>query len=156
MRRTTPIAERFWPKVDKRGPDECWEWQAYVLPNGYGLIGRGRAGEGMEYAHRQSYLLAHGDIPPGLFVCHRCDNRRCVNPSHLFLGTIADNNADAAAKGRSALGERNGMAKLTDAQVREIRSLKAAGIPQADLARNYGVGPMQISRIVNYQNRRTA
>jgi hypothetical protein len=110
----------------------------------------------MGYAHRASYAINVGPIPDGMFVCHRCDNRRCVNPGHLFLRTALDNNRDAARKGRSAIGERNGGTKFSDATVRQIRALHASGIRQCDLAANFGVSRMQVSRIVRNELRRTA
>ncbi len=95
----TPVAERFWPKVDRRGPDECWEWKAARQAEGYGKMfttNRCRP----ERAHRVSWVLHHGPIPDGMFVLHRCDNPPCVNPAHLFLGTNLDNIEDMGRKGR--------------------------------------------------------
>jgi hypothetical protein len=126
------------------------------MPKGYGQIGRGGRGSGMTYAHRVSYELAHGPIPAGMCVCHRCDNPPCCNPAHLFLGTLGDNNRDSKEKGRTASGERNGQVKLTDEEVRQIRRLHSQGATQRALAFLFGVQFMQVSRIVNFQSRRTA
>ena len=76
------MAERFWAKVDRRGPDDCWEWLAYRQRNGYGKFGRGGRGS-MTTAHRVAYELTFGPIPDGLNIDHLCRNRGCVNPSHL-------------------------------------------------------------------------
>lgn len=95
-----PIAQRFWAKVDKRAPDECWEWTGARFQSGYGSILRGGRGSGCARAHRVSYEMNVGPVPSGMHVLHRCDNPRCVNPGHLWLGTHADNMADRRAKGR--------------------------------------------------------
>lgn len=144
------IGERFWSKVDIRGEDDCWEWTAY-LEDGYGKI---RIAGKSVLAHRVAYELTKGPIPEGLCVCHRCDNRKCVNPRHLWLGTNADNVADREAKGRNRLpdckGEAHGNAKLTAEDVLRIRELyDDGGYTQKEIARLFGIARTQVSRIVN-------
>ena len=89
--------ERFWSKVNKQGINECWEWQSRVIPEGYGQISMGKTNK---YAHRVAYELTHGEIPNGKCVRHTCDNRACVNPKHLLLGTHQDNMDDMVIRGR--------------------------------------------------------
>lgn len=106
-RRQASAEDRFWPKVDKRGPvvtpelGPCWMWIAACFWDGYGIFGVARTSL---KAHRFSWQLAHGAIPQGLHCLHRCDNRRCVNPAHLFLGTNTDNIRDMVKKGRHRPG----------------------------------------------------
>lgn len=95
---------RFWSKVSKRAPNECWEWQASKDSRGYGRFGLKYKAYG---AHRIAHFLKTG-IDGELFVCHHCDNPGCVNPDHMFLGTHDDNIKDAKLKGRMASGDRNG------------------------------------------------
>lgn len=99
-----PVTERFWPKVDKRGPHECWPWKAGTT-KGYGTLGV-HPSDGFSrrqmYAHRLSWQFANGiSVPAGMLVCHSCDNPLCCNPRHLWIGTIGDNNRDMNAKKRS-------------------------------------------------------
>lgn len=133
--RRKDMAERFWAKVDKRGPDECWPWLA-ALHKGYGRIGYPGKFGGTADAHRYSYELANGPIPDGLEVCHRCDVPACVNPAHLFIGTHAVNVLDMWTKGRGAVGVRNGHSKLTEELVVAIRS---SGDSLSDWSKRLGV-----------------
>lgn len=128
----------------------CWEWQGYRDRKGYG---RPRIGKGVDSAHRISYQLFVAEIPPGLCVCHKCDNPPCVNPEHLFLGTKADNNADMVAKGRHRSGgchrgTSNGRAKLTEADVVQIRAAAASGETKRAIARRYSMDESSIGLLV--------
>jgi hypothetical protein len=140
---------RFWSKVDRGAPDECWEWRAYRMPNGYGQMGIGRK---VFTAHRLAYCIGAG-VDVGAIadwcVMHSCDNRACVNPAHLSLGTYLDNNRDMARKGRrvNLKGEAAGRAKLTEADVLAIRAARARGVPVLELAARYGVYHSQICNI---------
>jgi hypothetical protein len=143
--------ERFWAKVDKSG--ECWEWNGGMTIDGYGRIWTN--GKTVS-SHRYSYILHHPltiDLweHREICVCHRCDNRKCVNPSHLFLGSNADNVRDRDTKGRGEQpkGEKHPFAKLTETQVREIRTRYAnGGIYYRQLELEYGVNRMTIGEIV--------
>lgn len=148
--RDTPEA-RFWSFV-KKGP-ECWEWTGVRLYERNGGVGVLRVNHRNVYAPRFSYALHFGPIPPGMLVCHRCDNPPCVRPDHLFLGTARDNTHDAMRKGRLAHGERQGLAKLTAEIVAEIRAAEFDGFGfYRRLGRRYGVNDATIRDV---RNRRT-
>lgn len=145
----TPV-ERFWSKVDKREPGECWPWTAMLNGGGYG---RFRDRKRKVLAHRYAWEQAHGPIPAGMLVCHRCDNPRCCNPAHLFLGTSADNATDRNTKGRQARGDGNGRAKLTTEIVRDIRSRYADGaVNKSGLARSLGVSGTTIQSVLEHKS----
>jgi len=158
----------FWDRVSKS--DECWEWTGPFNRRGYG---RYWYGERVWSSHRLSYLWAYGPIAEGLYVCHRCDNPKCVRPDHLFAGTSKENRQDAKRKGRLhwkkkpesiARGERhgsrthpgiragskNGRAKITEALAVEMRRLYATKeYRQQDLAEKYGLNVSTVKRTLN-------
>lgn len=187
---TEAEATRFWNKVDKNGPlpnqdnphykgmDRCWEWTAGTS-NGYGMVSIKRKSV---RAQRLVWMMTVGKITPDDFVCHKCDNRKCLNPGHLFLGDQEDNIADAVKKGRMAsgethgsrtrpecvprggkhyaiidpkprrIGEQNGRAKLTEADIVAIRSEYAeGGTGYKKLGIKYGVTTNNIFQIVTRQ-----
>lgn len=159
------IIDRFWAKVNKSGPrptsgdavGNCWAWTASTDQHGYGCFGVGKS---VVKAPRISWEIAFGPIPKSenkktrLCVLHRCDNPACVNPTHLFLGTQADNMLDKVRKGRanSPRGESAAKAKLTNEEVLRIRAEYAAGCGLRALGRRYGVYHSAIFKIVRMKS----
>ncbi len=142
------IAEaRFWEKVDKRGPDECWLWKASKTPFGYGRFNFAKGFS--PHAHRTAFYLANGPIPKGLYVCHSCDTPACVNPKHLFLGTPADNMADKIAKGRHSSGVRPWGAKVNTSKLSasDAIAIYRSRKDRDNLAKIYGVSTTAIRLI---------
>jgi hypothetical protein len=134
----------------------CLEWQKALSRYGYGRM---KASKKDELSHRLSYAAYVGEIPDGMLVCHHCDNPKCINPDHLFLGTYKDNAIDRNAKGRAPLtgGERNGCARLSIDDVKGIlKRKKDAGLSYGTIAREYGVSPKQIEKIVRGERWRRA
>lgn len=127
---------RFWAKVEKRGPDDCWEWKGSAGTKGYGVFWLGGS---MKLAHRVAFYISRHRWPMPM-CCHHCDNPLCVNPSHLFRGSAADNTADCVRKGRHRWGvhpgERSGRTFLTDNDIRDIR---ASDEPSGVLGSRYGI-----------------
>ena len=143
------LEERFWSKVKRLPQDGCWEWQASLDTKGYGNFGMPRNdGTGrflMKRAHRIAYELeTRSPLTSSQHLCHTCDNRKCVRPSHLFVGNPKLNMADCAAKGRfgDRSGENNPRSKLTYEDVRAIRESK---LPLSQLCARYGLSESALS-----------
>jgi hypothetical protein len=136
---------RFWSRIEKsKNHDACWIWIGSCTSRGYGQICiNGK----MFSAHRVSWMVHFGKIPDGLHVLHHCDNKKCVNPDHLFLGTNDDNIRDKINKGRQSRGTKVGNSKLNDKQVKEIRNLIKEGHEQREIASLYGVSQATINYI---------
>ncbi len=146
---TNSVEQAFLDKVAFVRCTGCWAW-----------IGSGRGGHGLHiyggftyagenwYAHRFSYLFYNGPIPDGLWVLHHCDVPFCVNPTHLFLGTPRENNADRDRKRRTAVGSRHGNKRLTEEQARTIREDSAQGKSQRRLAQEFGIGKTTVRDIL--------
>ena len=135
------------------GPKGCWLWTGAVSSTGYGWASlHGRTWR----AHRLAYLLAVGDIPAGKFVLHKCDERRCINPGHLYLGDQDANMADMVMKGRQNRGESVNTAKLTRAEASEVKRLHKAGRSVRSLSHRFGVTRRAIQLIVTGRNWRSA
>lgn len=140
------VLDRFWAKVDVRGPNECWPWTAAKQSWGYGVF-HPKHGETVR-SHRFSLELKLGrPIKPGMFACHTCDYPECVNPRHLYEGSHQDNVDDAVQRDRHKRGER-GAVKLTETDVLNIRIAVAGGAKSRDMAGDYGVTEGLISGIV--------
>lgn len=129
--------DRFWAKVSKFGGG-CWNWTAATRSTGYGCM---KVNGRLISAHRLSFVLHFGEVPEGQIVCHRCDNRLCVRPDHLFAGTPHANVADMDAKGRrmQPRGEKSGSAKLTEADIVQFFALRKSGHSNRRIAAMFGV-----------------
>ena len=143
------IAERFWIKVNIGGPYDCWLWTAARNHSGYGLFKpRDSNCQGCT-AHRYAWILTHGPISSrSLLICHRCRNRHCVNPAHLYLGTSSNNQQDSIREGTfhafTRTGVCNPLARFTEADVVAIRE---SFLSNAALGRHFRVNPSLISRV---------
>lgn len=142
----------FFNKVQKT--ESCWNWIGLTNNKGYGIINRHHSHR-MTVASRVSWEIHRGPIPEGIFVCHHCDNPLCVNPDHLFLGSQTDNMRDCVKKGRLNVadhrGKQNPFSKLTDSDIRCIRSL-ANSLTQQAIADRFGIKQCHVSKIVLRQS----
>lgn len=143
----TPINLRFWNKARIAGRDDCWEWLRSKDSGGYGMVGV--SGKNVK-AHRVSWMLTHGEIPEGKCILHKCDNRLCINPRHLFVGTQQENIRDMVSKKRQhhPVGERNPKAKLTECDVRKIIQMKSTGMTNIRIALHFGVSESMIEFVI--------
>jgi HNH endonuclease len=144
-----PVEQRFWMKVAK-SEDGCWMWTGVTTATTDGGHGKLRVGNTMVTAHRLAWTFAHGPIPAGLNVLHKCDVPACVRADHLYLGTQRDNTRDAIVRGRyhRHFGQAHPRTRLTDDDVRAIRARAAAGETYRLLAKAYSVTFAEIGHIV--------
>lgn len=145
------FAVRFWARVEKT--DGCWLWRGYAMHKGYGVIHRGRR---PARAHRVAWELTYGPIPAGLHVLHNCpggDNRRCVRPSHLWLGTTADNNADRLRKGRYRTLRGSPVSDLEAEAIR--RAYRSGGVTMREMARRFRTSETTVFAAIHEERRFT-
>ena len=145
-------AERFWRKVEKGGVDDCWFWKASRHPKGYGRFRVTIAGVNtMWRSHQVAWWLTNGHWG-GLHVCHTCDNPPCCNPSHLFLGTNADNVRDRVEKNRTVYGAKTKVNTISAEQAVAIRWLAQSNLTQVELGKLFGISAQQVGRIAHVQS----
>jgi hypothetical protein len=137
-----PTALRFWSKVSIKDPEKCWEWTAALKDNGYGYF-RISKELGMISAHKAAYIITNGTVPEGMYVCHRCDNRKCANPNHLWLGSAVENQRDMASKGRNVSPAK----VLSDEDKAAICGLRLAGVERGALSERFSVTKNHITRV---------
>ena len=152
------LEQRFWEKVDIRGDDECWNWKANKIPQGYGYISVGNKWKGTRKelrTHRVSYELSFGEVPLGLVVKHKCDNPSCVNPRHLEAGTQKSNIKEMVVRGRQKLnpnyGAKNHATKLSELTVQRIR-IVGNGLSIKTVAKMLNVSDATVAHIRTGRN----
>lgn len=148
---------RFWRYVDKNGPNGCWIWRGGFHSNGYGQFHESRPVRKGWQAHRYAYATSVEEIPDGKLCCHRCDNRKCVNPGHIFLGTHKDNAQDAVSKGRASFqnpdvtyrsGEDHPAHRFIESDILKIISLKKTGMFNGDIGILFKTSKDHVSQII--------
>ena len=144
MPKIMSLEDRFWEKVDKKSKDECWLWTASCVNSGYGQIADGF--NGMITAHRLSWILHYGEIPKERFILHKCDNKICVNPNHLYLGTPSDNMYDRAKRNPNNQG--GGCRKLSRLDMKFIKLLHGIGLTYKELGQKFDVHLSTVRNIV--------
>lgn len=146
MENSEAAQRRFWKKADVRGPEDCWNWRATVSW-GYGVYTGRIAEHRFNFrAHRVAYYFQNKFLPDNCLICHHCDNPKCINPKHLFIGTPQDNVDDMVSKLRQARGEKQAAHKLTSEQVNEIRFLRyVKNLKVDEIAKQFGLGRSAIS-----------
>jgi hypothetical protein len=150
---TGPLEPRFWSKVAKTTETDCWFWKASIDVNGYGQFGLAPGQFGaktwtMAKAHRVAWILTHGEIPPGMYLCHTCDMPRCVNPAHLFLGTQTDNMRDCVAKDRHGCGRVGQPIYYDITRIRKIIAAYESGTRREVITRQHHISPTHLLRIL--------
>ena len=141
---------RFLSKIELS--DGCWNWTAHLLPNGYGQF---NLGKGLTTAHRVSFAMSRGRPPkPGMFVCHTCDNRRCVRPDHLWEGAPAENSADMAHKKRADRRDTRYNAKVKTSDIPDIMRMRAQGMTLKEIGTHYGCSLHVIHVVCKAQGKR--
>lgn len=149
LRDAAGVEPRFWSKVDVRQPSQCWEWEASHNQQGYGQF---RYAGTMRPAHQVAFALSFGPAPD--HVLHKCDNRSCVNPSHLYNGTNMDNVQDRVNRGNQLLGEDVPVSKLNEGDAEEIRErYESEDVTQQELAEEYDISQSNVSRVINGERR---
>lgn len=155
------IEARFWAKVQKGELNECWLWLGSKDSGGYGLIGNTDTKRLMK-TNRLSWIIHFGEIPKGMKVCHHCDTPACVNPSHLFLGTQADNVRDMVKKGRGqrhgkggVYGDKNPLAKFTQEDFDKVLELRAKGLSTRQIAIIVGMSASHVGYVIKGIHRKT-
>lgn len=144
----TSMEDRMKYHLPSREAGECWEWQGRLNLTGYGVVGKNKL------AHRVAYELWNGELTEGLHVCHSCDNPKCCNPEHLFLGTQRDNIRDMVDKRRHRWGEDSYQCKLSDAEVAEIRRLARAGFTYTAIAEKFDTDRRYVGELVAFKKRK--